>query len=569
MTTPLPTSEQIIASAFKILAENPEFKIGTATIRGNDYRVFENAPDSLAEIFEKGAARGDKPFLHYEGETWTYAELWSEANRLAAALSRRLGVARGDRVAIAMRNYPEWITSYMALILIGAVVVPLNAWWKSEELRFALKDCGARIVILDAKRLAYLASEKGALGLTLVLARDEADGADFSYAQLLTEGAAGLFQKPPGAADDDFAIYYTSGSTGRPKGVVLTHRSALTTLYSWRLIMESITAANGGVALHGADPGVVLGIPLFHVTGSHAIFMLSWMIGRRVAMMPRWDAKAAVDLINRLKLTTFTGVPSQSYELMEAAGLTAMPTLVDLGAGGAKRPAEHVERLKLKFPEANPSSGYGLTETNAAGCVISLNDYRARPGAAGRALPPCCDIRIVGEQGDCAPGATGEIWIRSASNFRGYLNLPEETARAVTPDGWFRTGDLGTIDEEGFVTIVDRLKDLIIRGGENISCLEVEERAYRHKAVDQAIAFSVPDEVLGERVGLVVRPKPGAKIDPKALCDFMAESLAAFKCPERIWISPAPLPKLGTEKFDKQTIRRVALQNAPDWSGGR
>lgn len=561
-----PTSEQIAASAFKLLVENPLFKVGSATIRGNDYRVFENAPPSLVGIFAYGATHGDKKFLFYEGKSWSFAEIWSEARRFANALSAGLGVKQGDRVAIAMRNYPEWITSYMAVISLGAVAVPLNAWWKTEELRYALKDCDARIVILDARRLEYLVPVKGELGLTFILAGEGARDADYEYSDLLSKSHTDELPAVSIAPDDDFAIYYTSGSTGHPKGVILTHRGAITTLFSWTFIASAIKDARGGESLFGDNPGILLAVPLFHVTGSHSIFMLSWMVGRRLAIMYRWDPKLAVEMINEHKLTNFVGVPSQSYELIEAAGPEGMPSLIDIGSGGAKRPPEHVRKLKEKFAHANPSSGYGLSETNALGCVISLDDYQKRPDSTGRAVPPCCDIKIVGENGDCKAGEVGEIWIRTAANFRGYLNLPEDTERAIAPDGWFRTGDLGRLDDEGFLYIVDRIKDLIIRGGENISCLEVEARAYQHPAVSQTVAFSVPDDVLGERVGLVAYPKNGAALDPQGLRDFMARELAEFKCPERIWISPGPLPKLGTEKFDKRTIRRLALQHPPVWS---
>ncbi|HNR75697.1 MAG TPA: class I adenylate-forming enzyme family protein [Parvularculaceae bacterium] len=561
-----PTTEQIAASAYKLLVENPLFKIGEATIRGNAYRVFENAPPSLVGLFLQGATYGEKEFLYYEDETWTHAKLWSESCRLANALSEGLGVKQGDRVAIAMRNYPEWCAAYMAIISLGAVAVPLNAWWKGAELRYALKDSDARIAFVDDKRLDYISPFKDDLGLTLIAVRTERGAADYRYADLLGKSPSDATPTVDIKPDDDFAIYYTSGSTGNPKGVILTHRGALSTLFSWSFVAMAIKDARGGVSLFGDDPGILLGIPLFHVTGSHAIFMLSWIAGRRMAVMYRWDAELAVDLINKYRLTNFVGVPSQSYELIDAAGSTPMPTLVDIGSGGAKRPPEQVKKLKQKFSNANPSSGYGLTETNAAGCVISLADYQKRPDSTGRALPPVTDIKIVGRHGDCAAGEVGEVWIRSAANFRGYLNLPEDTARAITPDGWFRTGDVGRLDEEGFLYIVDRIKDLIIRGGENISCLEVEARAYQHPAVAQAIVFSVPDETLGERVGLVFYPKEGASLDPKELRDFMSGELAGFKLPERIWLSPGPLLKLGTEKFDKQTIRRLALQHPPAWS---
>jgi acyl-CoA synthetase (AMP-forming)/AMP-acid ligase II len=292
--------------------------------------------------------------------------------------------------------------------------------------------------------------------------------------------------------------------------------------------------------------------------------MLSFLLGRRIVIMHRWNAEAAAQLIKDHELTNFVGVPSQSFELMRAAGNDGLPSLIDVGSGGAKRPPDQVEKLSTAFKAAAPSSGYGLSETNAIGCVISLNLYQERPDSTGRAVPPLTDIKIVGDDGaDAAKGDVGEIWIRSPGNFEGYWNRPDDTAKALTQDGWFRTGDLGKMDEMDFVYIVDRIKDIIIRGGENISCLEVEATAYEHENVSEAAVFSVPDDVLGERVGLVVYPKEGGALEPSDIHDFMAERLAGFKTPERIWISPAPLPRLGTEKFDKITVKRIALQNPP------
>lgn len=561
--TVLSDQPNLLAIAGKILMENPLFKVGEAKIRGNVYRVFENAPPDLTGIFAHGASHGEKDFLIYGEERLSFAETWRRACRLAHALSDGLGVRQGDHVAIAMRNFPEWCISYMAIISLGAVAVPLNAWWKEEELKFGLVDSGARVVIADARRLDYIRPYKEELGLTLVLAREDGEGADWRYEDLL---AGSHSDAPPGVQirpDDDFSIVYTSGSTGDPKGVVLTHRGAISTLMSWAFLAAVVRESRGGVSPFGDNPGILLAIPLFHVTGSHSIFMLSYVVGRRVAMMYRWDPEEAARIIDREKLTNFVGVPSQSFELMQAAGEDGLPSLVDIGAGGAKRPPEHVRQLKDKFKSANPSSGYGLSETNAAGCVISQDDYRKRPDSTGRPLPPLTDIKIMKDGGEVPRGEVGEIWIRSPANFRGYHNLPEDTARALTPDGWFKSGDLGRMDEEDFVYIVDRIKDLIIRGGENISCLEVENRAYEHPAVAEAAVFSVPDEVLGERVGLVVFPKGGATIDPGELRDFIARTLAAFKVPERIWISPAPLPRLGTAKFDKITIRKIALDHPP------
>ena len=557
--------EAVAATAMKLLMQDPRFKVGEAEIRGNTYRVFENAPPSLGKLLEKGAAYGDKEFIVFGDERLTHAEVWSQVCRFADGLSKELGVKKGDRVAIAMRNFPEWCVAYMAIVSLGAVAVPLNAWWKSDELRYGLQDSEAKIAIVDAKRCEFIAPHKEELGVTLILTRE--DGvADYRFEDILAKGTATALPDVDIHPEDDFCISYTSGSTGNPKGVLLTHRGVISTLMSWSFVAEVISEVRQ-YPTFPPDAGILLAVPLFHVTGSHSIFMMSWLFGRKLAFIYRWDAKEAADIIRREKLTNFVGVPSQSFELIEGAGEEGLPTLADIGSGGAKRPPDHVDKLKERFAHANPSSGYGLTETNALGCIISLGDYQKRPDSTGRAVPPITDIKIVKEDGaDGAVGEVGEIWIRTPGNFKEYLNKPEETANALTADGWFKSGDLGRIDEEGFVYIVDRLKDLIIRGGENISCLEVENRAYEHDDVAEASAFSVPCDVLGERVGLVVVAKEGATIDPEALRNFMAEELAGFKVPERIWVSPAALPRLGTAKFDKRTIRAVALQNKPTFS---
>ncbi len=551
-------------AAFKLLTENPMFKVGEAEIRGNSYRVFENAPPSLTGLFAFGAAtHGDKDFLIFEDERLSFAETWKRACRFAHVLRDEFDVKPGDKIAIAMRNFPEWCVAYMGIIATGAVVAPLNAWWKADELQYALEDCGAKTVIVDGKRLQYLLPLKKDLELTLILAREDGEGADHQFEELLARAKEDTPPPVEIKPDDDFCIIYTSGSTGRPKGVVLTHRGCISTLMSWAFIATVMKDARGGESIFGDDPGILLAIPLFHVTGSHSIFLLSYLVGRRVAMIYRWDVKQAGEIINREKLTNFVGVPSQSYELMSVEHEGGLPSLLDIGSGGAKRPADHVRKLKKRFKNANPSSGYGLSETNAVGCVISLGEYQQRPDSTGRPVPPLTDIKIMKDGEEVARGDVGEVWIRSPANFREYHNLPEATAKALTPDGWFRTGDLGKMDKEDYVFIVDRIKDMIIRGGENISCLEVENRVYDHNGVAEACVFSVPDETLGERVGLVFFPAEGETVDVNELRDFIAKGLAAFKVPERIWVSPSSLPRLGTAKFDKITVKKIAMQHPP------
>ena len=416
-----------------LMQKNPMFQVGEAEIRGNTYRVFKNAPPSLVGLFMHGASHGDKDFLVYEDTRLTFAQTWAQTCRMAKAFRTELGIKQGDRVAIAMRNYPEWCISYMAIVSLGAVVVPLNSWWKAEELKFGLMDSEAKTVIVDAKRLSFLLPMKEELGLTLVLAREEADGADYRYEALLAAYPDVEVPMVPIEPDDDFCIIYTSGSTGKPKGVILTHRGCISTVLSWALFAASLKEARDGVSMFGEDPAVLLGIPLFHVTGSHSIFLMSLVVGRKIVMTYRWDPGEAIDLINREKITNFIGVPSQSYELMQAVGDRAVPSLIDIGSGGAKRPPEHVRMLTKAFPNARPSSGYGLSETNAVGCVISLDDYQHRPDSTGRVVPPLTDLEIFSEDEPhtkMPAGEVGEVWIRSPSNFRGYLNIRKPRRRS-------------------------------------------------------------------------------------------------------------------------------------------
>ncbi len=546
-------------------ATNPLFEVGEADIRGVTYRVFKNAPPSLRDLFGFAALHGDKDFIVFRDDRFTFADTYAKANQFAHALTEELGVKPGDKVAIAMRNYPEWCFAYMGAISMGAVVVPLNAWWGTDEFDYALSDCGAKVIVCDAKRLEALKPLREKFGLTLVLARETGDGADQQFDDLVADRATDAPTNPIDP-DQDFCICYTSGSTGHPKGVVLTHRGALSTIMSWALLAEATKLTEGD--MFGETPGVLMGIPLFHVTASHSHFMLSMVAGRKIVMMYKWDVEEALGLLETEELSNFVGVPTQSLELANAAGDRRFPKLIDIGAGGAKRPPEHVERIAKAFPGSHPSAGYGLTETNALGAVIGRAEYRDHPDSTGKVVPPVTDMRIVAEGKDMPVGEKGEIWIRSPANFREYLNKPEATAEAFAEDGWFRTGDMGRFDADGFLYVEGRYKDIVIRGGENISALEVENAIYTDENVAEVAVISVPHDVLGEVVGAVVLPKPGCTIDPESVRATVLEHLAPFKAPEVVWIAPQQLPRVGTGKIDKLTTRQIALANEPNWRFG-
>ncbi len=557
-----PPREAVEKAVMHIIEHEPLFAVGVEEIRGVPHRVFRNAPADLRGLIAICESHGDNEGVVLDDQRWSFGELARNARAFGAGLSARHGVKKGDLVALAMRNTPEWMAAYLGIASIGAVVVPLNGWWTEEEMAFALGHCGAKFVICDPQQGARIERSKEALGLTLISARGALNGADDEFDAVMSAGR----DLPPSDVqihpDDDLAVMYTSGSTGKPKGVVLTHRAAWSTLLSFALLVTATKATPEGASLFPDNPSILVTLPLFHVTGSHPVFMLSLLAGRRLVLMHKWSPVDAARMIEAEGITNFVGVPTMSHELMltaEAMG-ESLDTLTDLSAGGAKRPAAHVKRLAESFTRAYSSTGYGLSETSALGTYNGLTDYQAKPGSCGRAVPPLTDIRIVGPDGQDMPtDEPGEVWIKTPGIFAGYLNLPDETAKTLTEDGWFKTGDVGTMDAEGFLTIVDRIKDMIVRGGENVACLEVEAALVKHPRILEAAVFAVPDARLGEAVGAAIYTEPGIDITIDELNDFLEEDLASFKRPEHLWHFNEPLPRGGTEKIDKPGLRKQLL----------
>ncbi len=547
------------------LAEtDPRFELTDAEINGVHYRVFRNAPPHLRALVQAAeSAYGNRDVLVFQDERWDYPRFCDEIKRVANGLADELGVGAGDHVALAMRNYPELPILILALSALGAVAVPLNAWWTEDELAYGLKDCGARVALADGPRYQLMRDTATRLDVTLVAVRD-AQG-PVHYADLLERGRA-VWPQAPIEPDDDFAVLYSSGSTGNPKGVVLTHRGAISAVYSW--IMARLMAplvADPPPPLPEPDkvqpPSFLVVTPLFHVTALQSNFLQGLASGATVTLMYKWDPEEAVRLVKKERITRFTGVPTQSAELMDAARRLgeSLDSLEAIGGGGAKRPAAQVGQLAEAFPGAAIASGWGMTETNALGILIGGPDYVAHPEAAGRPTPPLQEMRIVDEHGNEVPtGEAGELTVKSPANMRCYLNQPEATADTVR-DGWLYTGDLARIDEDGLIYIIDRKKSIIIRGGENIACLEVEGALHRHPDVAEAGVFPIPDARLGEIVGAGVQLKPGASVDESALKDFLAGHLARFKIPDRIWLRSEPLPRGGTDKTDRRALRAQCL----------
>jgi acyl-CoA synthetase (AMP-forming)/AMP-acid ligase II len=537
------------------------FPLREIEINGASQTVIGGLPENLRDFFAVTAGYGEKDCLVDGERRLSFTEVLRLVATLSAVLANQYGIGKGDRVAIAMRNCPEWCIGFMAITSLGAVAVPMNSWWQGEELAYAMKDSGARLAFLDGPRHARLASWLAESGLPVIGVdtgdRPLPDGTT-RLEQLLATDDPGVFPETEISANDPAMILYTSGTTGLPKGVISTQLNVLSAVSTWLVLVSAISVMEGTAEKEPDKPlGVLLALPLFHVTGLNSMFLLSLVIGRKVVMMRKWDVDEALELIQAERITHFNGVPTMSMELMNHPRLAEydLSCLMDVSSGGAARPAEHVLTLAERFPQASPSAGYGLTETNAVGCVIGQDDYLQRPGSVGRPTAPLTKLRIVDSEGNELPqGATGEIWIRSPAVPAGYWNLPDATAETFT-DGWCHTGDVGYLDHDGFLYIVDRLKDIIIRGGENISCLEVEEALYSHPDIEEAAVFGLPDERLGEIVGAAVMTRSGEDLDVAQVREFLTDRLAAFKLPVHLWCHAEQLPRIASGKIDKKSLR--------------
>ncbi len=550
--------------AFVAAATAPEadLAVGRKVINGIEYTVFTKAPDSLRDMFATMLTHDDLPFLVENETRLSFRQTYEAAARYAHVLGA-LGVKKGDHVAVSMRNRPEWVIGFIGTLMAGAVVTPLNSWWGTEENSYALKDSGARIVLVDPRRAQHFVPLLDTQDLTLIVSGDFERNHPrlLDYDELM---AAQTDTTPPDIPidpEDDATLMYTSGSTGHPKGAVSTNRAVITAILGYALMGLAMQASRGEAPGSGPQPIILETIPLFHVTGCVVIFLVSIVAGRKMVLMRKWDVNEAMRLIEKERVTSLTGVPTMTTDLLNAPNRDDydLSSLTDLGAGGAARPPDHVKPLDDMLDKARPLAGYGLTETNGIGAFNAGDDYIKRPSSIGKPARPIVEIEIRDPQGRVVPtGERGEIYLKSAANIRCYWNKPEATQEAFS-GGWLHTGDVGIFDDEGFLYIVDRIKDIIIRGGENIATLEVEAAICAHPDVLEAVVFGVPHERLGEVVACAVYARPGSGLDGQKLCADLAAQLAAFKIPSLFDFHEAALPRIASGKIAKKALRDAMI----------
>ena len=542
----------------QVCAPGTLFEIVETPIRGTLTKTFIGTPPNIRTLFEMASVREDE-FLIYEEERWIMSELLSLANQIGTGLIQKLGVEKGDRVAIAMRNYPEWVAAFIAITSVGAVAVPLNAWWKSDELAFAISDSGSKVVFADDERIEHLKKAKDVTNKTTIISvRSQSDlGNEVrSLESLLIET-----DKMPEALiepDDNITILYTSGTTGTPKGAVSSHRAILSALlaFSARAQIAEIMEPDTDDKSKWSQNSFMLCVPLFHVTGLIPVMLGSFVGNSKLVMMHKWEPNRALELIERERVTHFIGVPSMSWDLLEADSFqdTDTSALRSVGGGGAPMPPELVKRIDDNFTKGKPGLGYGMTETNAYGPQNSGKEFLDYPTSTGRPVP-IMDLKVTDPDGKVLPaGDTGELWFSGPTLITEYWNRTEATGQTLV-NGWLKSGDLGHIDEEGRIYVSDRVKDMVLRGGENIYCAEVEAAIYEIPGVYECSVYGIPDERLGETVACHIMVKPGMDIDKREISDFLHGKIASFKIPEFVTIVDSPLPRNASGKILKRELR--------------
>ncbi len=569
-----------VSQATELLtAKGQPFEVAREDIRGVPTLVWAKAPKNLIELLHGSRQHGDKTFLVFEDERYSFTEHYELVLTLATELLE-MGVGKGDRVAIAMRNYPEWIISFWATISIGAIAVPLNAWWSGDELAYGLENSGSKVLIFDQERIQrvapYLSELPQSADLSVLAVRCSQDVSSKVPASIVQREMQDILKsgvrRPIEAlidADDPAVIFYTSGTTGRAKGAIGTHRNLVTNLMnaffvttrSTMLAKERSNSDNEATEAP-AESSYLLSVPLFHATGCFATMIPNLVAGNKIVLMRRWDPEDALALIERERVTFFGGVPTMVWQVLNSPNFAKYDTssIRNISYGGAPAPSELVRRIKEHFPTGMPSNGYGLTETSAIAAMNVGDDYVRKPDSVGPPVP-VCEVRIIGSDGtDQDINTPGELWIKGANVIPGYWNNQEATAASFS-NGWLHSGDVAFIDEEGYLHIVDRAKDMLIRGGENVYSPEVEGAIYEHPAVADVAVVGIPDLVLGEEVCAIIQLRPGHSLSEQELKEHVAKRLAHFKVPKYVYFREDALPRNAAGKLLKRQLKNEMTEN--------
>ena len=565
-----------LAARAELDAPGSPFATTTEVVRGVPLKVFAACPPDMRVLWENSAGHGDKDYLVYEDERYTYAEVHAQVRKLAAHLVAN-GVHPGSRVAIAMRNYPEWVVSYWASVCVGAAAVGMNAWWTAPEMEYALNDSEPLVLIADDERLERLNHMPAQRPMHIISVRSErtAPGGVTTWASVMAEADPGSLPDVSIDPDDDATIFYTSGTTGFPKGAQLTHRGSVHNIFNIIAMGAATNMAEAKAIAAGdvpaptdvpptpAQPVFMAPTPLFHVTACNCLLHPATVAGGRVVLTYKWDPGRALELIEREGVTNFSGVPTMSRELLMHPDWATRDTstLAGMGGGGAALQPDLVGKIAGALKNGQPSTGYGMTETCG---IITANSSRwfvAKPASCGPVVPTL-EAKLVDEDGnDLAPGpdVRGVLCVRGAIVIKGYLNRPEATHDSIQ-DGWLNTGDIAMIDDDGFVYIVDRAKDMVLRGGENVFCSEVETAIYHHDAIAEACVFGIPDDRLGEDVAAVIVLREGHALSQAELAEFLSASLAKHKIPAKVWFREQPIPRNANGKFLKRELRKELVE---------
>ena len=536
-------------------------------------RLYKNALPSLQDVYRYAERFAERDFIVYEGERWSFGTCLGKAKTLSHALVKKFDIGPGDRVGLVMRNYPDWAVAFLAISGANAVPTLINSWGTGDDISYCLGLTECKLVIADASCLHRLASA-GPVDIPVILVRPQkkykTKVKSHDFDKLTKKPSDGEWPEQ-GRPDDPALILFTSGTTGRPKAALFSHRAAIAGLmnvqYSGGLIGLEVMARAQAAGQEISMPAdfqhsVVSAFPLFHISGYQTVFLNNLATGGKVVMMHKWDPQRALELIDEEKATAFNGVAAMIWDLLNLPNIGDYQTaqLISLGGGGAAIPPQYVDIITQNFPNALPGTGYGLTEASGTMTVIIGRDYEAHSGSVGRAVP-IMDIKLCDDDDlPVATGEVGEIWAKGPTLMSEYWNNKEATAEAITPEGWLKTGDLGSMDADGYLWIQGRKKDIVISGGENISCVEVEAACTDHPDIREAAAFGLPDERMGEALAVALVPRDGVAVEADDIKTFLSENLASFKVPKYIFVQQDPLPRNASGKVDKPLIRKIYLE---------